>query len=119
MPYKRFRLDMTAVIDTPRELVPRNRTVTEVFMMPGDLPVGKEIGLQFGQDADSIAIREDRFSFGPSKEDGNSGLYWTNPVASPGSVAILYVGVESKEQEPGARETTAAIPKVRQPGFSH
>lgn len=118
MAYKKYRLDLTAVIDVPREIVPRNRIITELFILGGGIPAGVTINLRFGQDSDNIDISEAPIAFAPTEEDGNNGLYWLNPVAAPGSFVTLYVATKKKDMEPGARDTESYRPQPPAPGFS-
>jgi hypothetical protein len=118
MAYKKYRLDLSAVIDVPRELIPRNRIITEVFFLDGGIPAGVGIDLRFGQDSDNIRIAAAPIAFAPTEEDGNSGLYWLNPVAVAGQFVEFYVATRRKELEPGARELDTDRPRPPAPGFS-
>ncbi len=118
MAYKKFRLDLTAVIDVPREIVPRNREITEVFFLDGGIPAGVEVQIRFGQNSDDIDISSAPIAFAPTEDDANDGLYWKNPVAVPGSFVELYVATRKKDMEPGAREVESYRPAPPPPNFS-
>ena len=95
MAYRKVRLKLDVVLSEPTEIVPISRVVNEVFILV--VPAGVTIQLQFGQSGDPIDISSP-IAFQPTGSDAVQGVYWRNPVASPGVTVDIYVATTTDTQ---------------------
>jgi hypothetical protein len=93
MAYRKKRLALDAVTTEPQEIANRDELLTEIFCTK--FPPNTTIVLYLGQDKDPIDI-DGVFSFQPTGEEAERGLFWTNPVAQPGVSVNVFVVTGSK-----------------------
>lgn len=84
-------LDLGVVVtnDNQKELVGSGKRISEIYMM--DLNAGSVFWLRVGE-ANPLQPISRPFSFEPDGDDeANRGLYYSNPIASPGVLAYIVV----------------------------
>lgn len=87
MAYQKQTIDLSVANTNKVQIVPPGQTVNEVFAI--QFPAGALLGLAFGS---GEAIPIDRpFSFKPTEDEGNYGLFYTVPTAQPGSTVDLWI----------------------------
>jgi hypothetical protein len=118
MAYKVTNLDLTPVIldDARKEIIPQHRTITEVAILV--VPAGVTIKLSFGQNADLITITQPVI-FRPNEEESNAGLFFANPVSTPGTTVQLIVSTSATKENTGGREIGSLREIPAAPGFNH
>lgn len=84
MPYRRHDIALDAVFE-PRELIPRDKKITEIFVT---LHAG-DVQLMFGPDADPIDLTGP-ISFKPTGSEQRNGLWLRNLTAQAGVIQTIY-----------------------------
>lgn len=85
MAYKRIDIDLTNAQSEPKELVPKDKRISEVIVLKG----AGALALQFGNPADALDV-DAPLTFQPTGEESRNGLY-ASWAAQAGIVQTLYV----------------------------